>query len=58
MAVRGYPFDDQLKVCRLPRVKWLLDHGADREIKDEQGKSPVDYVEDQEMRDLFKGSLL
>lgn len=53
-AVRGYGFRQLDKTCRLPRVKWLLNHGADRGIADDEGKKAIDYADDPGMRQLLE----
>ncbi|KAF4636010.1 hypothetical protein G7Y89_g2069 [Cudoniella acicularis] len=53
-AVRGYCLNS--KICSLSRVKWLLDHDVDRDIRDDEGLKAVDYATNQEMSDLLAGS--
>ncbi|KAE8445212.1 hypothetical protein EG329_013584 [Mollisiaceae sp. DMI_Dod_QoI] len=38
----------------LPRAKWLLEHGAKLDIKDDRGLTPLDYATDQAMIDLLE----
>jgi ankyrin repeat protein len=55
-AVSGFNAPSRMKRATkiLPRVKWLLEKGADSEILDEQKKKALDYADDQEMIDLLK----
>ncbi|KAH8650958.1 ankyrin repeat-containing domain protein [Tricladium varicosporioides] len=46
-ASRGWSTD-----CK-PRVKWLLDNGADANIKDNAGLQPIHYAQDEAMEDLL-----
>jgi hypothetical protein len=50
-AVRG--FKTRPEVNRVPRVKWLLERGADKDIQDNTGLKPIDYASDQEMINLL-----
>lgn len=44
---------------RLPRAKWLLDHGAKVDIKDNCGLTPLEYAStDQSMIDLLESYML
>ena len=36
-----------------PRIKWLVERGADTEVEDNMGLRPVDYTSDQAMIDLL-----
>lgn len=51
-AVRGFGSRRARRDLR-PKVKWLLEKGADANVLDDEGLRPVDYAEDQDMRDLF-----
>jgi hypothetical protein len=49
-AVRGWNWNlRKANVNLLPRVKWLLENGADKAIKDNDGLTPLDYATDPEM---------
>jgi hypothetical protein len=50
-AVRG--FRTRPEVNKLPRVKWLLERGADRDIRDNIGLKPIDYASDPDMINLL-----
>ena len=55
-AVRGFLLGGR-EVNLLPRVKWLLEKGADRDIKDNKGLKPIDYASDQVLERLrYKGA--
>jgi len=54
-AARGFMLGGR-EVDLLPRVKWLLEKGADTDIQDNNGRKPVDYASDQAMIDLFSSS--
>ncbi|KAF4636128.1 hypothetical protein G7Y89_g1958 [Cudoniella acicularis] len=55
-AVRGFAvIKTKPDINLLPRVKWLLDHGANAEIEDNVGKKAIDYAKSQAMIDLLKG---
>lgn len=50
-AVRGFKIRPEVNL--FPRVKWLVERGADREIKDNNRLRPVDYASDQATIDLL-----
>lgn len=54
-AVRGFYTSMYEEVDKLPRVRWLLEHGADPEIKDNVGKRAVDYTDDPVLIALLNG---
>jgi len=51
-AVRG--FKTRREVNLFPRIKWLVEQGADREIRDNDGLRPVDYASDQATINLLR----
>lgn len=51
-AVRGWKLGRR-NVDVLPRVKWLLQNGADTEIKDDDGLRPIDYATSKPIRDIL-----
>lgn len=40
----------------LVRIEWLLEHGADGEMRDSKGKRPVDEATDEVLVKLLGGS--
>ena len=50
-AVRG--FVTRREVNRLARIKWLLEKGADKDIRDNKGRKAIDYTSDQEIINLL-----
>lgn len=38
----------------LVRIDWLLEHGADLEIKDSKGRAPIDDASDEALISLLK----
>jgi len=51
-AVSG--FNNSRKLDMIPKVKYLLEYGADVGVRDDQGLTPADYAKDQAMRDVFE----
>lgn len=51
-AVRGFQTSRDLDMK--PKVKWLLEKGADPNVLDDEGLTPVECARDQEMRDIFE----
>ncbi|KAL2681122.1 hypothetical protein Neosp_008726 [[Neocosmospora] mangrovei] len=41
----------------LVRVRWLLDHGADVEVRDSKGKTPVEGASDEALIELLRGKM-
>jgi uncharacterized protein len=39
--------------CAIEIIKLLLAHGADPHIKNKNGKTPIDYAKNREMKDVF-----
>lgn len=39
----------------LARVMWLIKHGADVEVKDSKGKTPIEWTSDEELIEFLRG---
>lgn len=52
--VRGYGRVGRPEVDPIPRMKWLLGHGAKMDIKDNCGLTPLDYATEPAMIELLK----
>ncbi|KUJ10673.1 ankyrin [Mollisia scopiformis] len=52
--VRGFGRKGRPDVDPIPRMKWLLEHGANVDIKDDCGLTPLDYATEPAMIELLK----
>ncbi|RSL83687.1 hypothetical protein CEP51_004327 [Fusarium floridanum] len=39
----------------LARVRWLIDHGADVEVRDSKGKTPIEWASDEALIEVLRG---